>query len=664
MDKMTFTLWERLFDILSGPVFEGRGGFAALSRVKHEYYARMMNSIPPDLDDSSADELTRLIDFFRETVTPSGSPVPPYGESPDFLGDPVFIWRAMNNTYIKNDCLWKSVRIDAGEKVFLFDFSHIGGKSANEKTFAVPGEFVPNIDGSVTARMVRSPHPPVTEEMAGILKKLGINISPAEWEKAYAKAADCQGADFYILNDSRRVLTECYGRTGRLSEKVIGAVSRLETALQRIWETPPEIVSSHTVVVADSFNRDAEGKSLLGKLMSSGGFAEQAREWEALFGYCSGGEIPPEGTLPLDTKYFPGLESEVEAYLYRDNIHPDGILIHGENARAMRFLEREYGGHIRAVYIDPPFNTGGEFDFIDAYGIGGWLAFISERIRAAAGMLSNDGNLFLHLDRNTNHYGKLLARRIFPHIEDIVWNTNSTKDVESGLYGYKSFGGVFIRQHDTIFRCFHDNPVFHKLWKPNRRESALGIGWLDLISRPLNGNPRSIADFEFYIEKYDEDGNFTRETVNVNEKIFPLGDLWNDIYSFMQSEIRVSENVGFQNQKPENLMRRIIQCSTAPGDTVLDPFAGSGTTLAAAHKLRRKWIGIEMGAYFSEFRADGHLGILGRMKNVLRGDKSFHSGGKKRYSHLSRDLNWNGGGMFRYMEIEPFEECLQRFRIE
>ena len=664
MDKLTFPLLERLFDILAGPVIEGCGGFAALSRVKHEYYAGLIEKMPGGLDTPCEDELTRLINFFRDTVTPSGSLIPPPGELPVSGGDPVFIWRAMDNSYIKNDRLWKSVRLDIGDTSFLFDFSRIGGKSANEKTFAVPGEFVPNSDGSVTARMVRSPHPPVPEDIAGILDSLGINISPAEWEKGYAKAVDSPEADFYILNDARRILTERYGRADGLSEWVIDAASRIEEGLQQLWETPPEIVSSHTVAAVDNFTRDTAGKSLLGKLLSSGGFTEQAREWESLFGYCSGGEIPPEGTLPLDTKYFPELEHEAEAYLYRDNNQPDGVLIHGENIRAMRLLERDYAGSIRAVYIDPPFNTGGEFDFIDDYGVGGWLAFISERFRAAAGLLSPDGNLFLHLDRNTNHYGKLLARRIFPHIEDIVWNTNSTKDAESGLYGYKSFGGVFIRQHDTIFRCFHDNPVFHKLWKPNRRESALGIGWLDLISRPLNGNPRSIADFEFYIEKYDEQGGFTREGVNINEKIYPLGDLWNDIYSFMQSELRVSENVGFQNQKPENLIRRIIQCSTAPGDTVLDPFAGSGTTLAAAHKLRRKWIGIEMGDYFSEFREDGHLGILGRMKNVLHGDKSFHSGGKKRYSHLSRDLNWNGGGVFRYIELEPFEECLKRFRIE
>ncbi len=654
----------RLSDLLAGPVIEGNGGFAALSRMKQEYYSGLLREIPDRLNPPSPEELNRLIRFFSQTVSPSGSLVPP-AESPAIKNDAaVLIWQSMNNSYIKNDRLWKSVRIDEGEAVLNFDFSQIGGKSANEKTYAVPEDFIPNSDGSVTVMMKRSEHPPETGRILSDLRTLGVSVSSAEWEKAYGKAADCPSADFLILNGARRVLAERYGQTGGFSEWIIGAVSRIESELEKLWESPPEIISSHTVAAVGNFNVNQAGNLLLDKLSASPGFIEQAREWESLFGYFWDGRFPAAGTLPLDTKYFPNLEPEIEAYLFRDMREPDGILIRGENYRAMRYLEKGYGGRIRSVYIDPPFNTGGEFDFIDAYGIGGWLTFISERLRAAAGLLAPDGNLFLHLDRNTNHFGKMIVRRLFPHIEDIVWNTNSTKDEESGLYGYKSFGNVFVRQHDTIFRCFRDNPVFHKLWKPNRHETCLGIGWLDLISRPKNGNPNGIKDFDFYIEKYDDKGQLVRESACIDEKIFPIGDLWNDIYSFMQSELRVSENVGFQNQKPENLIRRIIQCSTVPGDTVLDPFAGSGTTLAVAHKLRRKWIGIEMGDYYREFRADGHLGILGRMKYVLYGDKSFYSGGKKRHSHLSRDLNWNGGGVFRYIEIEPFEERLKRFAIE
>jgi len=97
----------------------------------------------------------------------------------------------------------------------------------------------------------------------------------------------------------------------------------------------------------------------------------------------------------------------------------------------------------------------------------------------------------------------------------------------------------------------------------------------------------------------------------------------------------------------------------------MDFFAGSGTTVAVSHKLKRKWIGIEMANCFNEFYHDGEeikLGILGRMKIVLAGDKRFVAVGRERKSHLSIDINWQGGGFFKYYELEQYEDVLRRAR--
>lgn len=134
--------------------------------------------------------------------------------------------------------------------------------------------------------------------------------------------------------------------------------------------------------------------------------------------------------------------------------------------------------------------------------------------------------------------------------------------------------------------------MFTKLWKPNRNTTKLKIGWLDLISKPKVDNPKKIHDFDFFIERYDDKGELKLFQIDITEKVFPIGDLWTDIYSFTQSEMRTSENISFSTQKPENLMKRILQTSSKPGDLIMDFFAGSGTTLAVAHKLKRKWIGI------------------------------------------------------------------------
>ncbi len=144
-------------------------------------------------------------------------------------------------------------------------------------------------------------------------------------------------------------------------------------------------------------------------------------------------------------------------------------------------------------------------------------------------------------------------------------------------------------------------------------------------------------------------------------------------------------------------MRRIIQSSSEKGDIILDFFLGIGTTTAVAHKLKRKWIGVEIGGFFKETYIDQievknsqisminekaiinivlekkeskvisvkKLGLLGRMKIVLSGDSEFfaiHSK-QKRKPHLSRDIKWLGGGFFKYCDLEQYEDSLNNIRI-
>jgi len=165
--------------------------------------------------------------------------------------------------------------------------------------------------------------------------------------------------------------------------------------------------------------------------------------------------------------------------------------------------------------------------------------------------------------------GKILLMEMgFDEIQEIAFNSNATKDPDADLFGYKSFGKRFVLKHSTIFYCFNKEVDFIKLWKPNRNQTSLDIGWLDLISAAECSNPKNLSDYKFFIEKYTKTGQFVHHPIVIsNEKVFPLGDLWYDIYSFTQSEMRTSENYSFLTQKPENLLRRIIQSSTKKGGT-------------------------------------------------------------------------------------------------
>ena len=198
------------------------------------------------------------------------------------------------------------------------------------------------------------------------------------------------------------------------------------------------------------------------------------------------------------------------------------------------------------------------------------------------------------------------------------------------------------------------------------------------------------------MEKW-RNGKFVKK--EIKGKVKAKGTIWNDIYSFQYSEPRITESFSFSsNQKPENLLRRIIQSSSDAKELIMDFFAGSGTTCAVAHKLDRKYIGIEMGEYFKEIYLDiekiekskldmiekssivdilsenekeitatiKKIGLLGRLKIVLKGDKEFKVVHSKqiRRPHLSNDINWQGGGFFKYYELEQYEDTLRKAKYE
>jgi len=132
---------------------------------------------------------------------------------------------------------------------------------------------------------------------------------------------------------------------------------------------------------------------------------------------------------------------------------------------------------------------------------------MKDRLSFVNSLLKDDGTFYLHLDDNSNYLGKMLLQDMnFKNIQEIIFNTNATKDEEADIFGYKSFGNKYVIKHNTIFYCSNDNPLFNKLWKPNRNTSNMKIGWLDLLSRPNKMHPNKIKDLDFFIERYNDKG--------------------------------------------------------------------------------------------------------------------------------------------------------------
>jgi DNA modification methylase len=276
-------------------------------------------------------------------------------------------------------------------------------------------------------------------------------------------------------------------------------------------------------------------------------------------------------------------------------------LIWGDNRVVMASLLEQFAGKFRLIYIDPPFATGSDFAvktqlgedgglvakdqsileeraYRDTWGkgIASYVDMMMDRLALMRELLADDGSLYVHCDWRVNSHLRLILDELFGpdrFQREIIW------DIQV-LSGYKTLANNWIRGHDTIlFYSKGDKFVFNKQSTEHR--------------------PEYIARFN----KADDDGRRyfdgrggRRYLDEVMAKGKAIGDVWDDVMSFQQIPTAV-ERLGYDTQKPEALLERIIAASSNPGDLVGDFFAGSGTTMAVAEKLGRRWIGGDLGRY-------------------------------------------------------------------
>ena len=279
-------------------------------------------------------------------------------------------------------------------------------------------------------------------------------------------------------------------------------------------------------------------------------------------------------------------------------------------------------GQVKLIYIDPPYNTGNDsFNYNDKFNHSAWLCFMKNRLEIAKEFLRDDGVIYVNIDYNEVHYLKVLMDEIFGRenfITQIIWRMGF-------LSGYKTAAKKYIRNYDCIlFYSKTKNYIF--------------------------------KEFEFDKTLKDDFYEFVNHK-NRGEK-YPLEDTWNcskwdklNSVAIDNSTGRLDETVmvddeNFKGQKPEALIARILEASTNEGDLVMDFFAGSGTTLAVAHKMKRRFVGIEQMDYVKSITKE-------RLKKVVEGEQ----GG------ISKAVNFVGGGEFVYVELMPlnavFKEQIQ-----
>lgn len=376
----------------------------------------------------------------------------------------------------------------------------------------------------------------------------------------------------------------------------------------------------------------------------------------------------------------PRILIENPEYSYGDPAS-ENMLIHGDNLLALKALEQDYAGKVKCIYIDPPYNTGSAFEhYDDGIEHSLWLNLISQRLKQLKSLLSEDGSIWISIDDNESHYLKVLCDEIFGRknfIANVIWEKVYSERMDANYFSvshdyilvYSKSENFRINQLPKDQNIKQFNFFDPKKNLPYRRRSLRKEGseslrkdrpsmWYEIISP--DGTPilpykpdgtegrwrwkkenvlenREDLDFifkdgkwEIYVKQYAEQ-NPTR----------PPSTFWPQIEVGHNHEAKL-ESKKFNNKevfgtpKPERLIDRIITLASNPGDLVLDSFLGSGTTAAVAHKMGRKWIGVELGDH-----AITHC--VPRLRQVVDGEQ----GG------ISKSVDWKGGGGFKFYTLAP-----------
>lgn len=356
-----------------------------------------------------------------------------------------------------------------------------------------------------------------------------------------------------------------------------------------------------------------------------------------------------------------------------DGCKPDGLFIVGDSLEGLSCLQvgpsRAGEEGVRLVYIDPPFNRGQAFaQYADSLTHSVWLSMLRDRLLAVKPLLGPMASVWLHLDDVEQHRARCVLDEVFgteAFVATIVWQKRTTRESRS----------AFSSNHDYIHVYAPAGP---QGWKTSRNLLPKDVGTL----RNRDGDPRGPwADAPFTAPGYRANQHY--DIVNPAGEILrpPKGRSWyatQPVYEKLVAENRIwfprdgaglprikmfpehlrglvpfslwgPEEAGtnddakrhimtmfpeleaFATPKPEALLQRIIHIGSDPGETVLDFFAGSGTTAAVAHKMQRRWIAIERSPSTAAAFA------VPRLARVVQGTDQ---GG------ITETVEWRGGGSF------------------
>jgi len=353
------------------------------------------------------------------------------------------------------------------------------------------------------------------------------------------------------------------------------------------------------------------------------------------------------------------------------------MLIQGDNLEALKALLPYYAGRVRCICIDPPYNTRSAFEhYDDNLEHSQWLAMMYPRLALLREKLAEDGSIWVTIDDNEAHYLKVILDEVFGRskfVANIVWQKK---------YARQNDAQQFSTSHDHILVYGKSN-----LWRPNKlprnQKQIKGYSnpdndrrglWQSVVytcaksrqERPNLYYPivhpktgKEVWPSETRVWAYDHarhlehvaenrlwwGANQEKDKPRLKSFLEDVGNgvvpdtLWlrDDSGDNQDAKREIHTLFGsdaFGTPKPEKLMQKILTIATKKDDLVVDSFLGSGTTAAVAHKMARRYIGIEMGDHAVTHCAP-------RLREVIEGEQGGISG----------TADWKGGGGFRFYRL-------------
>lgn len=695
--------YKALQDVFIGAKIEGTGGFVNLMRIKSNYYRRIEELLKKDIEvalkkyPDFRDELfDKLYTFFSRYFTESGSIY--FNSTPFHNGvyekiytddrDVILFWKTHMLYYVKTDRIFRSLGVESDGHKFFFDVSNLEHKKANEKRdliYELKGvdenkTIILNVIYSERGRKTN------TDDLLKKIRQQGVSITEEQLEKALKTFEKQSEVDYFINKNAKAFLQEQFklwsyqyfwdgakewtvDRVNQLqilkdiAFKIIDFIAQFEDELIKIWNKPKFVKNSNYVITFDRLNNI----ELVEKILNHRNINEQVKEWKELKIVDDSFKIEDIVVtnltgkylserykyLPIDTKYFKELETEMLSQFEDIDKALDGWLIKSENYQALNTILPKFKEKVQTIYIDPPFNKEQDADYLYnvKYKDATWATILKDRLTLARELLKDTGSIFVRCDYNGNWIVRPLLDEIFRkenfRNEIDVKRTRTLKGEQKKFHTSNDTIYLYAKNVDLMnfngYRKLKEKPKWVRMHLPG---TVKGDGSRIVFGKkiyPPSGR-KWVLDQEGFDRAIKE--GLIKWDDELNEPLFlskyeTIGSDWTDIPSY-------TFDWDFPTENSEILLKRVIESTSTEGDLVLDFFLGSGTTTAVAHKLGRKWIGIEMDEHF-------HTVVLPRMKKVLAYDKSGISKENDVKEKYNKD---KAGGFFKYYELEQYEEAL------